>query len=138
MPTILRVEDKSGKGPYVNGAWGLWAADDDYAWNFDAVSHPPPCNDALLREYAIDNGTETDAYDHQFNDFFRPYRFGFLDANQYKNWFSHIKDEEVSKMRLLGYVLSTYEVDEKYLVVGTKQIAFKKQNAKLIKQEKLP
>lgn len=126
MVQVLRVETKTGIGPYQDSTWGLGRrlADDH-----SDGSHPSPkqkgepwegleaSNLFGLYSRRPDNRSIADEY------------CGFLDIEQMISWFSpgwrKLMDEA-------GFVLAVYECEEADVFLGEHQITFRKRDAKLV------
>ena len=129
--TILRVEDKRGRGLYQS----LWQeAIVDVFKNFNEdefnLSFPEPISDE-------DFVGKIRIVENKRGKYFAmpSYYSGFKDKKQYLNWVS--KREWRESLAKLGGVLSTYSVPEKYIIFAQKQILFRKGKAKRTRVESL-
>lgn len=104
---VLRVEHPvSGQGPYTHG--GLNGPALQYMSQcYSKISNPDPDDDGLRGVAG--------------------YSFGFKSLDQLHDWFS------VRVLRALmhrvGFAVVEYEIEERYVLFGGKQIAFDKQYA---------
>ena len=131
MMNILRVElPGCGSGMYsANGK--------NFAFNHmqnTSGEHPPYRQDVkFVTNYKMN-------FDCDFNPMFGfikndDFYFGFVDFDQFKKWVS--KDGWIEGLKNEGFVLSTYEVDSKFVCVGDTQLIFKKSKSKRLSYQEL-
>ena len=104
--TIYRFQTRSGDGAYRN--------DTNHGGNYDDRgdfdgNHPSPYNDRMLCLKWTERSSNY-------------WKFGFKDMKQVNKWFTK-KDQE--KMAHFGIYLFKIEIKSKYVLVGSKQIAYR-------------
>lgn len=106
---VYRVENWKGEGPYRAG---YRTTSLDYLnYRESTYFHPLPYEDGI---------------EHS-NDHF----FGFANFVAFYAWFGHTLRE----LSMNGCFLCEYEVDDRYVIKGKRQLAFRKDRAKLINRE---
>lgn len=108
---VLRVENEDGNGPY----WLMGYAQVHGKEDEGSLRHPAPRKDGIT-------------------DFQGAYVFGFSSAQQFKRWFSK-SDRE--RMHWKDFKLNTYKVHGANVQKGTRQVAFRKNKARLVASERL-
>jgi hypothetical protein len=106
MTKVFRVENKDGKGPYVNNNNQSWCKDNMRHRN---INHPDPLQDGIFESEAEHN------YD---------YVCGFDDLYKLYDWFSNT---ELAALYALGFDIMTYETNDIIYGVSGTQIMFKKE-----------
>jgi hypothetical protein len=110
---VYRIESENGIGPYQNGARDkipkLYS-------HTGCPNHPCPWNDGISN---ID-------FDNEY--------CGFSSIEQLNKWFHGFK----APLRRLGYKMAVYEVEEKFVNSGTRQLVFNKSESKLTKKIQIP
>ena len=102
MPTVWRIEDDEGAGPYDSGlGW------DELYHHQHSVRHPAP-------------GAEGEPWFRKCG-VSRDYVFGFTSLEQFHAWFS---PEDIEAIYYKGFILRTYEVEEEHIMRGERQCAF--------------
>lgn len=121
--TFFRLEGRDGLGVYHSvcdndlSPWDNVTGDDDNMLQQDSI-HVIPSEDRQL-------GLSFDAIDDE------SYFFGFLDIDQYKAWFYNPKWRK--SLSQYGIMLSVYEIDARHLKKSQHQVAFRRQDARLVK-----
>jgi hypothetical protein len=119
---VIRIEDKHGKGMY-HSLWSIAVTKIFGDSSYDPVTHADPYEDKLLEEQWYKLVENADYY------------YGFIDEAQFKKW---VKDPQWRKtLNFYGGVMKFYEVEDKDVLVGETQVMFLKDNAKLVKEEKV-
>lgn len=114
--TVYRIEDQNGAGPYTNGH----VTDIGYAY-FNAPDHQcGPNRDAKLSPLwnCLPNVSS--------------YYFGFKTKRQLKAWFPH---KDLLKLAALGSTIFVYKVPADTVILGDKQLIFRKRDAVTKTQE---
>lgn len=117
---IYRIEDSNGVGFCTKlsgihneflGELTVWSAvlGKGCTYNFDANIHPcPDHDDSLLKNL---NGRDIE-----------PYSFAFSSAKQMRDWLC--RDKWLTSLEKHGMMVSTYVIDDEYLVLGDKQCLY--------------
>lgn len=114
---VFRVESKiDGSGPYVGktSSSSCWVYESKSNMNANHRPGPREC-DKIYELYKTD-------------DFYK-YNFGFISLSQLKKWFT-ARDRIILNKH--NYICNVYEVDDNFVVKGTNQCCFIKDNAKLV------
>jgi hypothetical protein len=114
MLRILRVETPGGNGPY-NGGYGA-----EYVALFEDQGdrHPAPTTDVPGLMAIYDSG----------------FRFGFKDHTQLDRWFDPPRRDY---LRRHGFTVAAYDVPEGDVIFGGRQIAFRRDRAKLVERKSI-
>jgi hypothetical protein len=91
-------------------------------FDHDDLSHPSPFDDRVI-------GGVVGEKDIRSLLFEKHYRSGFCSLYDMRNWFDK---DEIALMELLGFSLSHYDVDDKYVVRFWRQCIFSLSHAKKI------
>ena len=106
MPTIYRIENEDGIGPYL-GTIAVWQ---DCSHNIN-TGRPNPVDDKLLWK----NYLESDIIENED-------LYAFETIEQLKNWFSY---NEIQKLRKLGFKIKKLKVTK--ILQGDTQCIFKEE-----------
>jgi hypothetical protein len=126
MAIIYRIEDERGAGAFGSGLVlrACYAAADQVSNYADPYRHPCPNTDPGMSE-AWDSLAGRECY-----------LFGFSSIGQLMQWFD---DPAIrSAMRAFGGVMCTYQVDDCYVLHGTYQSVFRRDNARLMSRSDIP
>ena len=98
---VYRVELDDSSGPYYGNI------DECITYNYNVDAHPGPYNDGIIDYLKL---------------FQNGYRCGFIDKEQYQNWFFDINDRK--QLHQKNFSLYEYKVLKSSVKFGKKQIMF--------------
>lgn len=103
---IFRIEDKNGNGPY-SSSWNYYRS----IQKLNGTNQPSPYYECIKFKC-------------------EQHKFGFIDLNQYQEWFN---EKWRFKFKKHNFRLNVYKVFKKDVLFGKRQIAFDFNKAKFIK-----